>query len=316
MTLLKQLETLATDSDLSSHFKTVRIRLTLFCFIILTILLIITGYSTFETSRISFENPRVVQPIDITVQQDIRQKVFEYNRQVRIENLEKLQTTIFAGHFFLIILLTIFAWISLYYLLKPISDTYKEKEEFLKHVTHEIRTPLAILKSDLQLSLQEKELNEIKKNNRSSLEEIDRLHNLASGFLNELSGEKPDIQMTEIYVKPMIEEIWQSLQSINTRKLNINITGDSYITKDHKDSLFHVVFNIIDNAVKYAKPGSTVSAHLDQSKKLILITNETASEKYQEGVGMEIIRKNVTNLDGTTKIKLEKNVFSITIKGI
>ena len=190
MTLLKQFEDSVTGLDLSNHFRSTRVKLTIFCFIILSILLLVTGYTTFETSKRGFDRNPPLAEIEAESGRNIRDKIINYNMQVRAKNLEQLQLSIVINHFFLIILLTAITWISLYYLLKPLSETYREKEEFLKYTSHELRIPLAILKSDLQLSLRENDIQEIKKTNKNSLEEIDRLHLLASGFLSELSGEK------------------------------------------------------------------------------------------------------------------------------
>lgn len=316
MTLLKQFEASVTGSDLSNHFRTTRIRLTIFCFIILSILLLFVGYSTFETSRRGFD--RIPPPTEIEIEsgRGIREKIMKYNMQVRMKNLEQLQQSIIINHFFLIVLLTAIAWISLYYLLKPLSDTYREKEEFLKYTTHELRTPLAILKSDLQLSLQENDINEIKKTNKSALEEIDRLHLLASGFLLQLSGEKATKPIASIDITILVNDIWKSLESVNENHLKLEIKGSSYITKLDKNGIFHLMFNILDNSIKHGKPETIVKVILDQANDKIIVKNETEANEYIEGVGLEIIHKSASELGAKTSTNLNNGIFEIVINGI
>ncbi|MBC7471867.1 MAG: HAMP domain-containing histidine kinase [candidate division SR1 bacterium] len=314
MTLLKQFEASVTGSDLSNHFRTTRIRLTIFCFIILSILLLFVGYSTFETSRRGFD--KIPSPIEIESGRGIREKITNYNMQVRIQNLEHLQRSIIINHFFLIVLLTAIAWISLYYLLKPLSDTYKEKEKFLKYITHELRTPLAILKSDLQLSLQENDISEIKKTNKSSLEEIDRLHLLASGFLSQLSGEKASKPISNIDIAVLVSDIWSSLESINENRLKLEIKGSPYITKVNKNDIFHLLFNILDNCIKYSKSETVVEIIFEQVNNKIIVKNQTEASQYTEGVGLEIIQKSANDLGAEMSVNLDKDIFKLIIKGI
>jgi signal transduction histidine kinase len=317
MTLLKQLETLATGSDLSSHFRAVRIKLTIFCFLSLSVLLIFVGFSTVETSRQGFE--RVAPPpieFEINSGKGSRDKFIDYARLVRQRNLEELQMAIFINHSLLVLLLTFLAWISFYYLLKPISETYKEKEQFLKHTTHELRTPLAILKSDLQLSLQERNIDEIKKINISALEELDRLHLLASTFLLDLSDEKtlPEIQKVEIL--NIISNTWDSLKSVNTNNIILNIKGASYTTYNNQTKLNHVIFNALDNAIKYAKPNSIVNIKLDQISKSISIENKIESSDYIEGVGIEIMRKYINQMGAVLTTVANNDRFNLTINNL
>jgi signal transduction histidine kinase len=316
MTLLKQFEASVTGSDLCNHFHKIRIRLTIFCFIILSVLLLFIGYSTFETSRRGFD--RIPPPTEIEIEsgRGIRDKIINYNMQVRIQNLEQLQRSIIINHFFLIILLTVIAWFSLYYLLKPLSDTYREKEAFLKHTTHELRTPLAILKSDLQLSLQENDINEIKKINTSSLEEIDRLHLLASSFLGQLSGENTMPSISDVELAALIKDIWKSLGRINENNLSLSVNGKSYISKANKDKLFHLFFNILDNCIKHGKPKTTIVVTLDQSNNNILVTNQTEISEYNPGVGLEIIQKNANELKADISINLDDNLFKLKLSNL
>jgi signal transduction histidine kinase len=317
MTLLKQLEVLATGSDLSDHFRTVRIKLTIFCFLSLSILLIFIGFSTFETSRKGFE--RVSPPpieFEINSGKGAREKFVDYARLVRQRNLEELQAAIFINYSLLVSLLTFLSWVSFYYLLKPISENYREKEEFLKHTTHELRTPLAILKSDLQLSLQEKNIDEIKKINTSALEELDRLHTLASGFLLDLSGENTQSSKVKTDMLEIINRSWSSLNSVNLHKITLSTEGTSYITTNDQTKLNQIIFNALDNSVKYAKPDTEVKIALDHDIQSISIANETELTDYKEGVGIEIMKKNVAEFGGSLKTSLDQSRFVLEIKGL
>lgn len=314
MTFLKQLEIWVTGSDLNENFRAVRAKLTLFCFIFMALLFTVTGYSTYESTKFSLAASQPPEPPSFQSPQSLRDEIRSYNRELRRRNLERLQTAITINNASLVGLLTIFGWLSLYFILKPISDTYEQKEQFVKHASHELRTPLAILKSDLQLSLVENDIENIKKTNQASISEVDRLHNLASGLLGKLSQQQNKSQTVDM--KQQIEEIWISLTSINQNNITLNYTNNQTLKVQNDPALLHqILFNILDNAVKYATPKTDLKVSINKKTKIVHFENQTSAQTIKPGVGMEIITHlSETSRIAVTQILTKEKSFKTTLK--
>jgi len=69
--------------------------------------------------------------------------------------------------------------------LKPIEKALDEQKRFISDASHELRTPLTALKSEIEVSLRDKNLNlkEAQKLLQSNLEEVDKIQSLSNYLL-------------------------------------------------------------------------------------------------------------------------------------
>lgn len=316
MTLLKRFETLATGSDLSSHFQAIRVKITILSTTMLTVLLIVIGYSTIQLTRNTILNNQPPELASFESRHGLREEIRQFNSVIELRNIERIEKAILASNAILVVVLAAVTWFALYFFLKPISETYREKEEFLKHASHDLRTPLAIIKSDLQLSLHDSDIATIKETNKSALEEIDRLHLLASGFLKDLSGTKTKDINGHTNVKTLISGVWDSLRSISTRQIMLDLQGSDYVISGNKDAFYQTFYNVLDNCIKYSKTGSTIEVQLSSSDKIIEIKNTTENMDYKPGTGIEIIQKNISSIGAKVQLSSKNNVFRVIIKNL
>ena len=152
----------------------------------------------------------------------------------------------------------------------------QERNTFLGNVSHDLRTPMTtisgfvdgILDGTIPPEKQEHYLGIISS-------EVKRLSRLVNSLLEVSRSEaKPEIKPTDFNLSEKARTVLISLEEKITSK-NIDIgfdTGDSdVIVRADSDLIHRVVFNLMDNAVKFTQPGGridiSISAVTDGKKR-------------------------------------------------
>jgi signal transduction histidine kinase len=151
--------------------------------------------------------------------------------------------------------------------MKPISDAFTYQENFSASVSHELRSPLASLKGNLEVTLRkERPPEEYRKAIAFGLTEVDRI----IGLLNDLqllasSRFKPlDLFREEVDLTVLIAEPFKSmLPRVQAKKINVENRVDSGgICVCDKGLMRRVFENIITNAVNYTPEGGLIVIHV------------------------------------------------------
>ena len=149
---------------------------------------------------------------------------------------------------------------------------------FVQNFTHEFKTPLSIIQGYADIL----ETNKITLDERDeylkkiSLE-VTKLNSMAQSILKLSQLEaSPIIHKDSVNLKYLIQEILQSLQlNWEKKSLALNLNLDEINIKTDAKLLYQAIYNIIDNAIKYAYENSTLSIELfKENKFVLLVTNE------------------------------------------
>ena len=136
--------------------------------------------------------------------------------------------------------------------LKPVEENMKDMEYFVQNAGHELKTPISIIDSNIQL------LDDIKSYDswftKEIREEIKRI-NLLMSWLIELTNINQNKPLDKLNLKNELEKVISWLKSkILEKELNINIKIEKItIIKSNKDYLYIFLSNLIWNAIKYNK---------------------------------------------------------------
>jgi two-component system sensor histidine kinase CiaH len=160
--------------------------------------------------------------------------------------------------------------------LKPIKETIDEQKRFISDSSHELRTPLTSLRSEIEVSLMDKNLSaeKARKVLESNLEEVislqtlsDRLLELAQNgkLVNKKSMEELSISKTIDSAIKKTQKMADFKQIKLTKKTNnITINGIS-------DRLVEVFIILIDNAIKYSPRKSEILITTENGKGTIRV---------------------------------------------
>ena len=157
------------------------------------------------------------------------------------------------------------------------------KTRFISMISHEYRTPLTIistssylLKHILQNTVHEKEEKHLNKIQHA----VDSMTSLLQQVLaiGSLESDTHDIVISDVPVRPMINEILLELENFNPNNNIINIDyANLPDTIRTDDTLFKkILMNLVNNSMNYSYPNTDISIamHLKNTKCLLTIMDK------------------------------------------
>jgi len=185
----------------------------------------------------------------------------------------------FAASFILLLIVMVcFYWaVSMILKQKKLAEV---KNDFINNMTHEFKTPISTISLATQLIQEEPEIlknNSILKYLGIIREENTRLGNQVERVLQTAQMEKEEIVLKKknIDLKAMIEHIAEANGPVifsNHGKLHLDLPSEEVFVQADEVHLSNVVFNLIDNAVKYSENQPDISISLRSTEKNIQIS--------------------------------------------
>ncbi|MEJ5245078.1 MAG: HAMP domain-containing sensor histidine kinase [Bacteroidota bacterium] len=149
---------------------------------------------------------------------------------------------------------------------------------FAYDASHELKTPLTILRGELELSLNSAQtVEDYQEVVASALDEVIRLSNVVSTVLEIARSENSNhsLNYSRINLSDMVNDICEDMEIVAEEK-NIkiykNIQSEVFIDGD-KNKIQQVVINLIDNSIKYTPNGGEIriSLHYSQNSATLVI---------------------------------------------
>lgn len=152
-------------------------------------------------------------------------------------------------------------------------ETLKEKmneamlsqKRFLADASHEMRSPLTIMKGDIEIALRrERDREEYKKVLESNLEEIDRLEFLVKDlmFLARTDASELVLNIAPVELCLVLDEVCSRLVPMAAeKKIELeydNTCADKAVVDGDADRLIQLFINLIENALRYTPEGGVV----------------------------------------------------------
>jgi signal transduction histidine kinase len=173
-------------------------------------------------------------------------------------------------------------------LYNKIKEVDKMKDEFISMASHELRTPVTVIRGYIEMLINDSDKIS-KEENKEYLSIInisaERLASLIDDLLNvsRIEQGRLKMEMKEMDIWPMVEETVKEMKIQSDGKglaltCSIDEKAKAIINAD-KDRLKQVLINIIGNSIKYTPSGSVEIKALNRDKNLVLIIKDT-------GIGM------------------------------
>src|SRR5579871_429962 len=176
----------------------------------------------------------------------------------------------------LLLCITILAFLILYKNLIKQQKLGEQKNEFISNITHELKTPVATVAVAIEAlknfnaiddPLRTKEYLDISSN------ELQRLNLLVDKVLKLSMFENKDVELKyeSINLKQIVEEVVGSLKlQLEKQGATVNITssGNLHLQGDQLN-LQSVVFNLLDNALKYSEKAPLINVVLEEKENNI-----------------------------------------------
>ncbi len=160
-----------------------------------------------------------------------------------------------------------FAGLASYFLagktLQPIEVMLDKQRQFVADASHEFRTPLTSMKTEIEVALRDRKLNlkEAKKLLKSNLSEVDKMKYFSDSLL-ELSryeSNGSNLKMEEVDLKEVVNlAIERNIAQAKAKNIKIKKELKEVIVKGNPQSLVELVSILINNAIKYSPSGSEI----------------------------------------------------------
>jgi two-component system OmpR family sensor kinase len=148
-----------------------------------------------------------------------------------------------------------------------IDAAFRGQKQFVADASHEVRTPLTVMTSELELALEHAADPRVQQSLRICLSEVERLTRLAEGLLllARLDAGPPRTQWRPVRLDEVLAECVRRMSAAAAAKritIGADLPDPVEILAD-EDHMVRVFSNLLDNAVKYSPPGSVVTVTLD-----------------------------------------------------
>lgn len=186
--------------------------------------------------------------------------------------------------------------ISVNLMLDRLSESFAMQRQFSGNAAHELRTPLAIMQTKLELFAAEHKNMEDDTAElvRSQAEQLDRLSKLVHTLL-EMSNLSSAPRSDRIELAPLVEEIITDLTPLaGQNDITMEQDCDNVVITGSDALIYRLVFNLIENAVKYNRRGGSVSVSVHKENNVVVVrvsdTGCGIPEEYRESIFQPFFR--------------------------
>jgi signal transduction histidine kinase len=145
------------------------------------------------------------------------------------------------------------------------------RKQFTGDLAHELRTPLATLRSQIE-AFQDGIWEPTPQRLQTSHEELMRLVRLVNELEKLLAAENPQIKLEKIELEAgsVLEALWEMFLPLFTEKgveLQMEQLPQEELFEADKDRLIQILSNILNNALKYTPKGKRVTISVSTEKE-------------------------------------------------
>ena len=218
--------------------------------------------------------------------------------------------------------------------LEPIKSNMQKQKRFIADASHELRTPIAVVISLLEVNLNNKKLDfaSVKKTLENTLDEMREFSKLSNDLLD---MSKYDLPIQKEYKLIPVGELINSIVEKNKnlahiKNINIETKVESRVfILGNEIEISRVFFNILDNAIKYTPQNGIIllSDKIISNKYIVTIKDngigiredilskifdpffrgDEARSTEGAGLGLTMSKKIIENHKGTISIKSQEN---------
>jgi two-component system, OmpR family, phosphate regulon sensor histidine kinase PhoR len=171
------------------------------------------------------------------------------------------------------------AFIVMYRNLRDQQKLMDIKNDFISNVTHELKTPVATVSVALEALKNFNALNDPKRTAEYleiAQNELNRLSLMTDKILKTSVFEKNGVQLsfTTVSLDAIVQQVMTSMRLIlEKRKIQMSYqkTGSNFMLEGAEEHLINVMYNLIDNAVKYSPDQGEIKIDLTEEESAIEI---------------------------------------------
>lgn len=210
------------------------------------------------------------------------------SQQVETNNTIIRSTVLICGSGLLITF--VFVWIFSSRLIQPEIENMKRQKQFITNASHELKTPLAVIRANTEI---EEMMNGENEWTQSTMRQVDRLNGLIQNLVMITRAQEQEDKsvLSSINVTDVINQSldpYESLAKQDHKTLVRNLAENVTMVAD-SSKIQQLSTLLIDNAFKYCDPNGTITVSLDTVKKgrtvRLIFSND-----YADGANVDYTR--------------------------
>lgn len=278
-------------------FKSAYLKLTLYYVLIVMIISLVFSLTIYNISLREIDRGLGRQMRALRELPDDSQLPFPFQdlERIKLEQQEATNNYLRLNLIYFNILILALSAVISYFLakrtLRPIEEMVLAQNRFIADASHELKTPLTAIRTEIEVNLRNKKLRleDSKKLLASNLEEVGKLETLSNALLN-LAKYREDIKLEfkKISLSEIIVEAYEKIEKMATKKSIVfschpalDAGSNRIYIKGDKQSLIELFVILLDNAVKYSPKNSKVTINIFKKDK------HAAVEVKDHGIGIK-----------------------------
>ena len=162
-------------------------------------------------------------------------------------------------------------------MLSKLEHAFARERRFTADASHELKTPLAVLRGDIEVALRrERATDEYRRVLTSSLEEIARLTKLTDDLLTLARSDAGEtmLELEPVSLDRLASEAYNFLQPLADSArvaLDYKASASPVVVEGDQKRLKQLFVNLLDNAIKYTPAGGSARLALDREGESAII---------------------------------------------
>ncbi len=176
----------------------------------------------------------------------------------------------------------------------PARNSLKMQKQFIGNIAHELRTPLAVMKTSMEVSLMQKNFEDwyVRKTLLSNIEELERISDTINNLLSfNVLVRAEHIKFEHVDLGFIIDDIVEKLSElIKSKNLQITIKKNgNNIIEGKPVGVGQIIINLLKNAIQYTPKNGSIQIIIEP-------TYDNFVELRIEDSGVGISEKDLTHV--------------------
>lgn len=222
-----------------------------------------------------------------------------------------------------------------------LKQLHEQEKHFFDNITHELKTPLTSILGYAEIIRKNGEKDPVffDKGMNHIIEESRRLHDMVLKLLEVSRNQNTIHEWQPVDAGPILLDVCESMTMRAQRykkQIQCDISGNLMLLGDG-DRIRQLFINLVDNAIKYSLPCSTVSVKGERDRDHIrllfsnpsdpidgeylsrlfqpfYLAHASSTEKGSVGLGLSIVKSIVQQLEGTVHIANDHHQTIVTVE--
>lgn len=171
-------------------------------------------------------------------------------------------------------------------MLDRLQDAFAGQQQFLDDASHELRTPITVIRGHLELMGDEPE--EQQRTMKLVLDELKRMDRLVDDLMLLARAERPDfLRIDEVDVSDLLMEVLAKASALGDRRWSVDGLPEAMVMADGQ-RLTQALMQLAANAVRHTETGDriTIGGRVVESRLVLSVTDEGTGIAEEDRVGI------------------------------